>query len=243
MSVAVIGAVIGVAGTAYGVYSQQQAISAANSAHPRPFVPINIPQVAQMALAADVAGYRFSDEDWKTRFPKLVMGRDYNIRDVGANLRGQTSPVISQGLSKAGLSANLGSTEAQQSVNLGLQPMALEQRDRNYFQRELSMNPPRSAGLSGGDVTKLAAQNTGAQNAFNSALYGNRINAYNTQVQQSIQNQGALFQGLGALGGLYSNYQQNQSNPYSNSTDPAYYHPYSQGGPLDPNWSVARGTG
>lgn len=202
MSVAAIGAIIGIAGTAYSIYSQEQAKNAASSLKPRPFVPVDIPQVAAMALATDEAGYKISDADWRARFPKLALGRDFNINDVGANLSGETSPTITNAMDKAGLSANLGNTEYEKAKNLGLPITSIQQRDRNYFQKQLAMNPQRTAGLSGTDTTRLAIANTGNQSNFNQGVFQSRIAGYNAGIQQNIQNTNAGINALGSLAGL-----------------------------------------
>lgn len=221
--VTAIGVAVTAAGTAYSINSQNNAISAANNAHPRAFVPIDINNVAQQAFIADKAGFDISDKDWQKRFPQLFAGRNYNISDIGGNLRGIASPTITKEMNKAGLGANLGNTEFKQAQNLGLPLLSLEQRDRNYFQKELSMNPQRTAGLTGQDVARISIANTNSQSNFNQGLFGSRISAYNSQIQQGIANNNAAIGGLGALAGLYTNYQQQNTNPASNPLDPHYY--------------------
>lgn len=219
MSVAIIGAVVGIGATAYGVYSQQRAIDNANSAEPRPFEPIDIVKTAKLAQDADKLGFMLSDQDFKTRFPKLVMGREFNIADSALNLSGGTSKVVTEAMDKSGLSGDLGDTQFEKARALGKPILQMEQRDRGYFRQLLAENPHRAAGLTGSDVTRLAAQNTGAQNAFNSQIFGNKINQYNSQIAQGIQNQGAAVSGLASLAGLFSQNKTTQSG----YLDPSYY--------------------
>lgn len=219
----IAGLAITAAGTAYSINAQNNAIDAANSAHPRPFVPINIGKTAELAKAADVAGYQASDSEWLTRYQNshlLKAGRDYNVSDASSNLSGATSPVVTNAMDKAGLAGDLGSNEFQKAQALGKPILSIEQRDRNFFRQLLAENPQRSAGLTGGDVTKLAAQNTGAQGAYNSNIFGNKINQYNAQIAQGIQNQNAAVGGLASLAGLFS---QNNRPNQSSYLEPGYY--------------------
>lgn len=214
---AIVGAVVAAGATAYGAYTQNQAVEAANSVHPRAFVPININRTATLARAADEAGFRLSDADFAKRFPQLVQGRNFNIADSISNLGGGTSNVVSDSLSRAGLSADLGNDEFKKAQALGKPILSIEQRDRNYFSRMLAENPQRTAGLSGGDVTKLAAQNTGALGAYNSQIFGNKINSYNAQIAQGIQNTSAATSGLASLAGLFTQNNRTQQSPYLNA--------------------------
>lgn len=201
-------------------------MSAANSAKPKPFVPVNIPQTAQMALVADQAGYNTSDEDWKRRFPKLVLGRDANIADADNNLSGLTSPYVSDAMKTAGLSANLGDTEFQKAQNLGQPILSMEQRDRNYFQKQLGMNPQRTAGLSGQDATNLAIANTGNAQNYTQGIFQSNIARYNAGIQQNIQNSNAAVTGLGSFAGLLTQ----NSNRQSGYLNPGYYNTATGGG-------------
>lgn len=226
MSVAVIGAVVAIGGTAYGIYSQQQAVSAANSVKPKPFVPIDIPKTAAAFLAANEAGFGFSDAKWKEDFPKLWLGREYSINDARNNLSGSLSPNITKSLETAGLSSDIGgNNEFQKARDLGRPILSLEQRDRGYFQNLMQQNPQRQAAMPGSVSLQLQAQNTGAQNAYNSSFFGNQINQYNAQVAQGIQNQNAAIAGLGSLAGLIAPQQSNQSGYLS----PEFYGNFSTG--------------
>lgn len=220
MSMAIIGTVVAIGGTAYGIYASEQARDAASSAQPRPFVPLNVRNVARQALEADELSYRISDQDFQNRFPDLVRGRNYMADNAASNLRGETSPVVTNAMSKAGLTADLGNNEFQKARNLGKPILSIEQRDRNYFRTNLALNPQRTAGLSGPDVTKLTAQNTGAQNAFNSNVFGNKTLQYNANIAQGIQNQNAAIGGLAGLAGLLQGGSRQQRDP---SLDPSYY--------------------
>lgn len=222
MSMAVIGSIISIGGTAYSIYSQNRAIDAANSTNPRPFQPIDIAGTARLALEADKLGYKTSDQDFANRFPQLVSGRAFNIADSAAQLSGGTSRQLTDSMAKAGVSANLGTDEFQKAQNLGKPILGIEQRDRNYFSRLMAENPQRQAGLTGADVTKLAAQNTGGQNAYNSQIFGNQIAKYNASIAQGMQNQYAATSGLASLAGLLSD--SNRSKPQqSGYLDPTYF--------------------
>lgn len=212
---------ISAAGTAYSIKAQNDAVEAANSAHPRDFVPINISRTAALAKAADEAGFNISDADFARRFPQLVKGREFNVADASNQLSGGTSKQLTDAMGKAGLSADLGSTEFEKAQALGRPILSIEQRDRNYFSKLLAQNPQRNAGLSGGDVTKLVVANTGAQNAYNSQIFGNQVNKYNASVAQGIQNQYAATSGLASLAGLFD---QNKKpvDPYLSLTTGAY---------------------
>lgn len=219
-TIAIIGTVVSIAGAAYGAYQQNAAIEAANSAHPRPFVPIDIANTAKMAFIADKAGYDISDADWKKRFPLLSAGRDYNVKDMAGNLSGVVSPTVTNTLDKAGLSANLGNDQFKQARNLGQPVLSMEQRNRNYFQKLLGDNPQRTAGLSGQDVTRIAVANTGSQQNFNQGIFQSNIGKYNSQIGQNIQNTNAAIGGLGSLAGLLTQ-NQNYNSPYLSG--PSYY--------------------
>ena len=219
MSMAIIGGIVAIGGTTYSILQQNAAIRAANSARPAAFVPVDIAKTAQLALDADKAGYKISDLDWERRFPLLKKGRDFNIEDAGLQLRGGTSKTVADAMSQSGLTGDLGNTEFEKSRNLGMPILALEQRDRNYFQKQLAMNPQRAAGLSGQDVARIAITNTGGQNNYNQGIFQSRIAQYNTQVNQALQNQNAGVAGLGALADLIP--QRNQST--SGVLDPSYY--------------------
>lgn len=214
--------ILTVAGTAYSAYSQNEATKAANSVKAKPFVPVDIPKTAAMAFAADKAGYDISDKDWQTRFPKLALGREQIINDVGQNVAGKDSLPVANAINKAGYGGtDLGNTEYAKSRELGMPVLALKNRSRDYFQQLLKTNPQRTAGLSGQDVTRIAIANTGGQNNFNQGVFQSNIGQYNSQIQQGIANQGAVLSGLGGLAGLLSQNQSYQRSPYE--TDPNYY--------------------
>lgn len=163
---------------------------------------VNVPNVEQQAVAADVQGYNLSDQDWRSRFPQLYAGREYNIGNANLNLSGQTDPAISGALKTAGFGdVNLGNTEFQQAQNMGQPILAKEQRDRSYFQNLLADNPQRAFGLSGSDVANIALGNVASQNTYNSSLYGTRVAASNQAVLQGAQNMATLYGALGSVGG------------------------------------------
>lgn len=218
--IATIGAIVGVIGTGYSIYSQNRAIDAANSAEPRPFVPIDIPTLARQALAADVVGFAASDEDFLRRAGPLVRARDYNVDEAGRQLGGALGRTTTAALDKSGLRSDLGgATEYQKALNLGKPVLSMEQRDRGYFSRLLGENPQRSAGLSGDDVTRLALANTNAQNAYNSQLFGNQIDRYNASIAQNTNNMGAAATGLAGLASLFP---ERPASP-SNYLNPLYW--------------------
>lgn len=213
-------AAIAAAGTAYGIYAQQSAIGAANDVRPRPFVPIDINKTAQLMRAADIAGYENSQRDFERRFPLLQKGKEYNISDAASNLDGKTSATVTNAMDKAGLSADISGTEFQKSQALGKPILAMEQRDRNYFSNLLAQNPQKAAGMNSSQYGQLIAQNTGAQNAYNSQFFGNQINRYNANIAQGMQNQYAATSGLASLASLFGNNNRNQQSGY---LEPGYY--------------------
>lgn len=211
MSVAIIGGVVGIAGTVYGVVSSQAAISAANSAKPKKFVPIDPYAVNKLAGATDTAGYAMSDADWAKRFPALVAGREASIQDAASQLEGGQSQQVTDALKKSGLNVDISGNEFQQAQKLGLPILSKEQRDRTYFQKLLGDNPQRQFGLSGQDVAHIAIANTNSQNNYNQGLFGSRINAYNSQIAQNAQNTGAIVSGFTGLANIGANAYQNYS--------------------------------
>lgn len=228
---AAVGAAVAVAGTAYSVYQSQAAIDASNSARPPKFVPIDIGAVAGLAAATDKAGYDASDADWAARFPALSKGRDYSIEDAKNALQGKADPNVTNALTKAGVNVDIGGNPFQQAEKLGLPILSKEQRDRTYFAKLLSDNPQRQFGLSGQDVAHIAIANTNSQNNFNQGLFGSRINAYNSQIQQSAQATQGIVSGItGAVGIGAQLYQNNQLSNYLNSdyyrNDPVRVVPY-----------------
>lgn len=194
---------------------------------PPKFTPINTQDVAQQALGADIQGYQMSDADYAKRFPQLVSGRDLNISDALNNLKGGTSPIVSNALSASGLSRDLGSTETKKARNLGMPISDLQSRDRNYFYNMFT--PERTAGLTGQDIAHIAIANTNNANSYNQGTFGSRINAYNAGVGQNIQNTSALYSGLAALiGAGGKSYAQSQYfSPQGYGSMPGIYYPSS----------------
>jgi hypothetical protein len=210
--VAGVGVAISAAGTAY-------ALSQSSPSYPNPkkFIPVNIPQTAAMAKAADIAGYKLSDADFAARFPNLVAGREFSINDALGNLEGKTSKTVSDALEKSGVATgNLGDNPFKQAFELGMPILSKEQRDRTYFQRLLADNPQRQFGLSGGDVAKIAVANVGSQNNYNQGVYGSRINQYNAQVAQNAQTIGAITSGAPQVVSIGQQLYNNFTNPYLN---------------------------
>jgi hypothetical protein len=177
------------------------------------------------AVQYDQQGYDTSDADYKKRFPDLVAGRDFAINNAAADLSGQQDPIYNKAFNQTGLgNINLGSNSFQQSVNTGQPVLAMEQRDRNYFQRLFANNPQRTFGLSPGDVTNIALANTGAQTQFNAQSVGSKINQLNAQTAQNA----ALAGVLGKVGGTVASAATGaiiNSNTPTNTTSTNYFAP------------------
>jgi hypothetical protein len=190
----------------------------ASAPAPPAFNPINEPSVAQQAFNTDVAGYNWSDADLAARQPLIPKGITNNITSAVTNLTGGTDPQVSSALDSAGLSRNLGDTEAKKAASLGRPIASMQARDRNYFNSRFTATPetqPRTAGLTSQDVARIALGNTNNQNVYNQGLFGSRINQYNSQVQQQTQNTTAGITGLASIlgAGIRSPY----TDPYLTS--------------------------
>lgn len=185
------------------------------------FNPVNIPQAMARALAYDVSGFDWSDQDFLSRFPGLVAQREQQLDDAYQQLTGPLDATVSESFMKQGLQQGLGAfaggdpmgalgltegSAGRNSAATSFANSALEKQtyDRQWFSQLLADNMQRSFGLGGGDVASLAALNTGGTNATNQMQYQSELAGIYGQGQrdaataQQIATLGALLGRLGS---------------------------------------------
>ena len=140
------------------------------------------------------------------------------INQLGAEMGGGIPSQATGALQTAGLGAEAaripGKNEFQTGRNLG-EPIAKEQRDRNYAANLLAMNPERSMGLSGQDILDIVTSNTGNVNAFRSAAFQTQSNAAISQSLQNAQDFSALTSLLGGAAKVGASVSSPYTNPYA----------------------------
>lgn len=187
---------------------------------PPKFVPIDRSKLYPMMEKQDRAFYDYSDKRQKELHPELVAAVDKSIADANAGATG-TDPYLAGVEKQSGLGDfNVGKGSIQQSKNMGasgLNILGRDQRNNTYFQNLYNSNPQirkRVFGPTGADTGNLAYADTNSQNLFNANNFTSRMNAWNSSVNQNIQNSqamtGAIGSGLGDIGRVFSSlYQPN----------------------------------
>jgi hypothetical protein len=158
-----------------------------------------------------------SIDAWKTRFPLLYQGGQYEVNDIANNQKGILSPVVSGALQSAGLEQPKGTDQYSLSTDIGLSPITLAQRTSQAVNRQIALNPEWTNQISGGTLATMVANNYQNQNAFTQFLGANQTANYVSGQTQSNYNTQALLSGvLGAARLGTQAYE--QSNPLSYGT-------------------------
>lgn len=176
---------------------------------PPAFQAINVGQVGDQALAADISGYNFSDADLASRFPGLVAGRNQQVTDAYNQLTGPLDPTVQSSFVNQGLEQSLGSFGGgNQTAGIGKDGTAAgnavatslannvqnkQDYDRVNFESTLANNPQRAFGLNGEDVLNELMANTQGQNAYNQQKYLGQIGASNASSAAAGQQQSAAI--------------------------------------------------
>jgi hypothetical protein len=208
---------------------------------PPPFNPIDIKSLANRALDKDVSKY-FSYTF--PVFPGMTDVRNAEISDAYKQLTGPLSPEFQNEFLKnatvsergvtgggdpfSGMGMTKGSfNQGGASASVARQTMAKQDYDRARFEGLMSANPIPGLGLSQNDLLSLYTYNTGAQNAFNMANYGNQIAGANAAYATNINNINSIGSLVSGLGNIYSQYQlYNGGSGFS----PAQYDPVNYAG-------------
>ena len=172
---------------------------------------------------------------WKTRFPELFKGGEYEVNDIRRNQQGLLSPVVSGALKSAGLAMPKEGDQYGLSTDIGLSPITLAQRTSQAVSRQIALNPEWTSKISGGTLATMIANNYQNQNAYSQFIGANQAAQYSAGQQAAAYNTSALTSGLfgaGALGiSAYYNDQRpdnpldpNQQPP-SDVSNPGYYIP------------------
>jgi hypothetical protein len=183
-------------------------MTAGTAPSPPKFKKMNVQQTANDAIAADIAGYNWSDNDFLSRFPGLVQQRNDQIDNAYNQLNGPLDPTVQNSFVNQGVSQSLGSfgggdpfaTLGDTKTGAGANTVAKsvansvqgkQDADRNYFDGLLASNPQRAIGPSGGDIANWYITNATGQNASNQAAYAGQVGNYNAQVGASNANTSA----------------------------------------------------
>lgn len=199
--------ILAAVGTAATVASAASSISSAGGgsfggAPPPKFTPVDIPSTQQLALQTDIQGYNLADADLAKRFPGLVSENNAQINQAYKQLTGPLDPTVQNSFATQSIENSLNTTgggnsmasigpsgsASQNQVAAGISNDVLQKQDsdRSYLDSLIAGNPQRSAGLSGGDVTNLAINNTQLQNDYNQAKF-------QYQTQKAAQSGGGGF--------------------------------------------------
>lgn len=188
---------------------------------------INIDQTRDSMESYEKRRMQAGIDAWKAKFPLLYQGGQHEIEDIGKNQQGILSPQVSGALRSMNLGRVKEGDQYAQSVDLGLNPITLAQRNSQAVNRQIALNPEWSSKISGGTLATMIANNYQNQNAFSQFLGATNMAKWQANQAAGGYNTQALTSGIlgTAAAGTqaYLNMQQQANNPINNPLNPTSY--------------------